>query len=125
MSLDDLTTVMGPSRSSFYGTFGSKQAVLLASLRTYVDQVFASLEACVVSEPDPIKAVRAMNTALASHFGDDRGCLLVNSVTELAPENPDMSELARSHIDRVAALMASTLRRARFLTRLLAPAQPR
>lgn len=113
-SLDDLTAAMGLSRSSFYGTFGSKQAVLLASVQTYVDRIFASLESCASSEPDPVKAARAMFNTITGHSSDARGCLFVNSVTELAPRDPDLGRLARIHVDRVIALIASMLTRAEF-----------
>lgn len=113
-SLGDLTAAMGLSRSSFYGTFGSKQAVLLASVQIYVDRIFTSLESCARSDTNPIKAARTMFNTMTGHAGDNKGCLFVNSVTELAPGNSDLAKLARRHLDRVIALFASTLIQARF-----------
>lgn len=113
-SLDDLTAAMGLSRSSFYGTFGSKQAVLLEAVQAYVDRVFTSLEFCARSHHDPIKAARAMFNTITTCSDDDRGCLFVNSVAELAPDNRAFCALASRHTDRTIALMASMLRRAGF-----------
>lgn len=110
-SLDDLTVVMGLSRSSFYAAFGSKQNVLLAAVRAYVDRIYAGLQACENQHPDPIESVRAMLNVMADPDGDQRGCLLVNSITELAPHIPEVKELARAHIDRVVKLVALQLAR--------------
>jgi TetR/AcrR family transcriptional regulator, transcriptional repressor for nem operon len=108
-SLDDLTAAMGLSRSSFYAAFGSKQEVLLAAVRVYVDRIYADIQACENKHLDPLKSVRAMLGVMADPDGDQRGCLLVNSITELAPHIPEMQELARAHIDRVVKLLASQL----------------
>ena len=65
-----------------------------------------------------VAAVRDILDAIADPEGGDRGCLFVNSVTELAPHDPELAELARAHIGRVAALVASTLIRAGFASTL-------
>ena len=49
-SLDDLTAAMGLSRSSFYGAFGSKHDVLLASVRLYADRIYADLQTLAAAE---------------------------------------------------------------------------
>ena len=113
-SLDDLTAIMGLSRSSFYAAFGSKQEVLLASVRAYVDGIYTSLESCSSEHAHPIEAVRAMLVIMTTPARDERGCLLVNSIAELAPEIPELADLAQMHIERVVALIALMLTKARF-----------
>lgn len=70
---------MGLSRSSFYGAFGSKHAVLIAAVTRYVDGIHAALQAIAASEPDAAVAVDAVFNSLASAQGEDVGRLLVNS----------------------------------------------
>ena len=65
-SLDDLTRAMDLSRSSFYGSFGSKHDVLLAAIQRYNDSRFAQLEQRVAAEPD---AGRALRLAVAGISG--------------------------------------------------------
>ncbi len=108
-SLDDLTAAMGLSRSSFYGAFKSKHAVLLAALGRYVDDVFARLQAIVASSAGPAAAVRSIVAALAMPPRAEAGCLLVNSITELAPGDADVAALARMQVERVTALIKATL----------------
>lgn len=111
-SLDDLTAAMGLSRSSFYGAFGSKHAVLIAAVTRYVDGIYAALQAIAASEPDAAVAVGTVFDSLASARGGDAGCLLVNSISELAPGDPDVSALAHAHICRVLALLKALLAKA-------------
>ena len=110
-SLDTLSDAMGLSRSSFYAAFGSKHALLMASVRAYADDRYASLTERVASCGDPREAVRAMLAVIADIDGGTRGCLFVNAVAELAPGDAELVAFAQSHTARVGALMEATLRR--------------
>ena len=111
-SLDDLTAAMGLSRSSFYGAFGTKHDVLLAGGRLYVDGVYADLQALEAAEHAPVDCIRAVVGALARPRGDGNGCLLVNSIVELAPDDVDVCEIARMQVGRVTRLLQGLLVRA-------------
>ena len=111
-SLDDLTGAMGRSRSSFYAAVGSKHDVLLAAVTSYADGVFAELEEIAASSRSPTVALRAVLDTMARPSGGSEGCLLVNSVTELAPDDIVVCEIARTHIARVTSLIGALLVRA-------------
>ncbi len=108
-SLDDLTAAMGLSRSSFYSAFGTKHDVLLSAVRHYVDEVYADLEALAAAEYAPSDRVRAVVGTLAKSHGDGNGCLLVNSIAELAPDDLDVCEIARMQVGRVTRLLQGLL----------------
>ena len=110
-SLEALSQAMRLSRSSFYACFGSKHALLMAAVRRYADDRYASLIERVVARPDPRQAVRAMLAVIADVDGGTRGCLFVNAVAELAPGDAELLAFAQSHTARVGALMTATLRR--------------
>ncbi|MGI4792980.1 MAG: TetR/AcrR family transcriptional regulator [Janthinobacterium lividum] len=111
-SLDDLTAAMGLSRSSFYGAFGSKHDVLLASVRLYADRIYADLQTLAAAEYAPADCIRAVVGALAKPRRDGNGCLLVNSVAELAPDDLEVCEIARMQVDRVTRLLRRLLAKA-------------
>ena len=115
-SLDDLTAAMGLSRSSFYGAFGSKHDVLLAAVTFYVDGIFAEFKAIAASDRSPADALCAILGAMArpdnGPGGGDQGCLLVNSVAELAPDDEAVCEIARRRVGRVLDLIEALLVRA-------------
>lgn len=108
-SLEALCQAMGLSRSSFYACFESKHALLMAAVQLYADDRFARLNECVATCTDPHDAVRAMLAVIADVDGGTRGCLFVNTVTELAPGDADIVALAQVHTARVGALMVATL----------------
>ena len=117
-SLDDLTHAMQLSRSSVYACFGSKRGVFAAAIQAYADECFATFSAVAEAAPDPITAVRAVLAAIADAEGGTRGCFFVNSVTELAPHDPELAAYSQSHIARVAALVTDLLMRAGFAPQL-------
>ena len=111
-SLDDLTAAMGLSRSSFYGAFGTKHDVLLAGVRLYADGVYADLQAIATAERPATDCIRAVVSTMAKPYGNGNGCLLVNSIAELAPDDVDVCEIARMQIDRVTRLLQRLLAKA-------------
>lgn len=111
-SLDDLTRVTGLSRSSFYACFGSKHAVLMAALQRYADDFLASADALVAAARDPATATRRLLARIADVQGGAHGCLLLNSLVELAPHDPAVAAFGRAHLSRIEARLAGLLRQA-------------
>lgn len=106
-SIDDLTAAMGLSRSSFYGAFGSKQAVLEAALSGYSKSALARLKDIVQgNSEDPLAAAL---DALADPNGGTKGCLLVNCITELAPHHPEIAALGRRHLAGIEQILAEAI----------------
>lgn len=110
-SLDDLTRAMDLSRSSFYGSFGSKHDVLLAAIQRYNDSRYALLQQLVAAEPDPGRALRTAIVAISNSRGSREGCFLINSAVELAPHDPEVETLSRRHLERLEGLLAGLLAR--------------
>ena len=108
-SLEALSHAMGLSRSSFYACFGSKHALLIAAVRRYADDRYATLTERVASCANAREAVRAMLAVIADVDGGARGCLFVNAVAELAPGDAELVAFAQSHTARVGELMTATL----------------
>ncbi len=106
-SLDDLTKAMGLSRSSFYGTFGSKQALFLRALEHYSGNALRGLKEIAENAGD--SAIDEMMEALSDPEGSPRGCLLVNCITELAPHDDKVAEIGRRHLERIEEVIAGVL----------------
>lgn len=108
-SLDDLTAAMHLSRSSFYACFGSKHAVLMASVELYADELFADLASIAASGLPALDAVHAVLLAIADVDAGRRGCFFVNCVTELAPHDAALAALGERHLARTGTLVAGLL----------------
>lgn len=113
-SLDDLTAAMGIGRSSFYGSFVSKHAVLLEALELYTATLLAGMNAAAREESDPRSAVLAVIEIVACTEEPEQGCLVVNSATELLPNDVEVLELVRRYLGNVDKLVRGLLRRSGF-----------
>lgn len=102
---------MGISRSSFYGCFGSKRALLVAAVRRYSDERLKALAALAADEADPGNAVRTVLKVLSNPSGGREGCFLINCVAELAPHDPEIEAISRHHLERLEALIAGLIER--------------
>ena len=86
-SVQDLVDRMGIQRGSLYATFGDKRALFFAAMDRYDRVVTAKLLAALdepASGTDAIRRFFRLKVELAVEAGRPRGCLVTNSVTELA-----------------------------------------
>jgi TetR/AcrR family transcriptional repressor of nem operon len=113
-SLTDLLSAMNLSKSSFYGTFGSKHDVLMAALARYSDLGIGKYRALFTSGGDVIALIREFLTRSLDD-GDPlcrvRGCAMVNISIELAPIDPGIEALVQTHNQRLRALVEDALSR--------------
>jgi len=111
-SVDDLSRALHLSRSSLYATFGDKRTLFLEALRFYSEQVISRTARTVQEAPSPRAGIRAIFDELAAGAGTDRGamgCFMINSVAELVPYDPDVTELARSYSQAVQRILADAV----------------
>ena len=101
-SLLDLLQAMGIARSSFYASFGTKRKLFTECLELFGDRTLS-----IVDED----AKRLPHTALPRAFFEatllyvsprraKQGCMIVNTVLELADVDPELNQLAagRQHV---------------------------
>ena len=112
-SLDDLVNATGVSRHGIYGDFGGKRALFLASLDHYS-------EAVVTPAFAEVEAGGADLTTVAGYFEHQirraegpglpgRGCLMANTMTEVAPRDDEVRKLVSAHADRLRYGFANAL----------------
>ncbi|TYC63274.1 TetR/AcrR family transcriptional regulator [Rhodobacterales bacterium] len=106
-SVYDLTQAMGLSRSSFYATFESKQALFRRALQYYSKNGLRGLRE--VAEQAGEGALEAMMMALSDPGGSPKGCLLINCITELAPHDEKVAEMGRHHLDCIEDIFARAI----------------
>ncbi len=92
ISIDDLASGAGISRSSFYFYFESKEAVLLSLMDTIVQQADAASDAARAAiEQDPARFLREALAAYVTVFGAQRGVVL--ACTQAAATNQEVRAL--------------------------------
>lgn len=95
-SIDDLCSEMGIKRGSLYNSFGSKRDLFFSALKHYSQSNNPSAKQPIQSG---LHAIRKMfqEAVDESTSGETyRGCLIVNTITELAAVDSEVAEYAES-----------------------------
>jgi TetR/AcrR family transcriptional repressor of nem operon len=106
-SLADLCSCTGLHKGSLYQTFGSKHDLFMTALKHYIDRQFAEVGKAADSKDSPLANLRSAMRALICTVSDDWGCLMVNSLVELAPHDPAVRELLQASAERRMGRMAA------------------
>lgn len=114
-SLGDLSRVTGVTNGSLYQAFGSKREVFLAAFRRYCGRRVAFIDGVFETGfADPASAAAAYIDAVVADccsYPDRRGCLLVNTISELGAD-PEIRTIAAQTIAAMEESVAVGLRRA-------------
>ena len=115
-SVEDLTRTLNLSRSSLYDTFGDKRTLFLEALRFYSGRVLDATARTLNESPSPIVGIQKVFNDLIAGIGSETGalgCFMVNSVAELVPYDPDVTEIATKYADSLQQLFTTVLTDAR------------
>jgi TetR/AcrR family transcriptional repressor of nem operon len=111
-SLNDLEHGTGLNRSSIYRTFESKLGLYQAALDEYEHSFIDMMLGPVEAEGAGLEDAAGFFRALADLFGDlqsERGCLQINSITELAGRVPALAHRGAQFADRYRSAFAHAL----------------
>jgi TetR/AcrR family transcriptional regulator, transcriptional repressor for nem operon len=109
-STQDLCEATGLGRSSIYNTFSSKRDLFDRALRRYMETKTATQLELIQRSDLPIRerVRRILWDAVEPEPADPPGCLVVNSLIELAPHEPEIAEvLDRDHAVKIETLTAA------------------
>ncbi|MGA3006781.1 MAG: TetR/AcrR family transcriptional regulator [Opitutaceae bacterium] len=110
-SFADLTAELGVSRQSLYDTYGDKGKLFQAALKRYLERAIGSMRRHL-ADRGPVRQVLGGLFEGIIAFDCSRGspgCLMVNSMVELAPHDAEVRALAQAHARAVEGLFASRL----------------
>ncbi len=112
-SMADLCCCTGLHKGSLYQAFGDKHKLFMDALRHYNDTEFREVAAVAFKSDSPLKNIRAAVNKICDDAGGEKGCMMINSLVELAPHDPAVK----------AALQGFAEQRMRVMTDLIAKAQ--
>lgn len=113
-SLVDLLTAMGLSKSSFYETFGSKQALFREALVRYQDDKLAQLRARLDDGHPARQSIETFFRLVvdgACQKSSGRGCMSCNEAVELAPHDPAVRRQIERFLSGTEEIFAEAVRR--------------
>lgn len=112
-SLQDLLEVMSLSKSSLYQTFGSKHELFLRSIdfyqRSSADELQASLDNSRTSKAFLNSFLE--NVIAESTSRDKKGCLLVNTINELAYRDKAVSKAVTNGLSNMSNVIQNAIER--------------
>lgn len=127
-SIEDLVTAMDINRGSLYETFGDKHTLFLSCLDRYCDTVSGE-RFKLLDQPGPVlPTIRQFFMGLAKLAGTEaakKGCLVINSVMELAPHEKDTGERLATALAGIEEKFHRLLARAKEQGELHAHHHPR
>jgi len=112
-SLSDLCARTGLHKGSLYQAFGDKHELFMQALRHYAQTEFHEVADVALREKSPLASIRAAVAKICADACHEKGCLMINSMVELAPHDPEVK----------AALQGFAEQRLRVMTDLIARAQ--
>ncbi len=118
-SLDDLMRTTGLGKGSLYAAFGDKRQLFLEVLEAYSAWRLAEVRALLGREAGRKPAIerlrsffRGEGSAPPTELSTQRGCLLVNSTTELADHDEAVQKMARDTFGALESDLAALLEEA-------------
>ena len=104
-SVRDLAAHMGITGASLYNAFGDKHELFRQVVRRYAERSTRERISRLESSLPPKEAVRAFLGEIVerSTGGDRRGCLLVNTALEAAPDDPELRQEVAARLAEIEA----------------------
>lgn len=112
-SLSKVMEATGLQKGSLYQAFGDKHSLFMTVLVRYMERG-ESMARRVFEETPPGEAIAAWLETMQAEsaaVGFERGCLLWNTTSELAPHDPEVRELLSAHMQRMSEMITDVIRR--------------
>jgi TetR/AcrR family transcriptional repressor of nem operon len=112
-SMADLCSCTGLHKGSLYQAFGDKHTLFMDALRHYADSEFDETTSVMSEANTPLENFRAVVEKIMHDAGGEKGCMMINTMVELAPHDPAVK----------AALQSFGEKRMQAITGMIAAAQ--
>jgi TetR/AcrR family transcriptional regulator, transcriptional repressor for nem operon len=103
-SVQDLVDATGANRAGLYGDYTDKRGLFLSALDRYADSFVGWAFGRVEAEGATVAAIRDYFETLIElsvrRGLPSEGCLMANSMTEVAPRDEEVLARVRAHVDR-------------------------
>jgi TetR/AcrR family transcriptional repressor of nem operon len=112
-SMADLCNCTGLHKGSLYQAFGDKHTLFMDALKHYADSEYHETLAAIEGITSPLEIIRTLVNKICDDAGGEKGCMMINSMVELAPHDPAVK----------AALQGFGEQRMTAVTEMIAAAQ--
>ncbi len=111
-SLNDLLQAMGIGRGSFYAAFGDKRSVFIECLDQFYERTYRMMQRAWEVHQSPQAFIEFFHRTITDVPARRmrRGCMLVNTVLELAEVDDELNRRAAAHLSAMEALFSQCFR---------------
>ncbi|WP_207429446.1 TetR/AcrR family transcriptional regulator [Pedobacter sp. SYSU D00535] len=113
-SIDDIVKHLGINRASLYDTFGGKKQLFQKAVSRYVEENTRALNALLSTSSSVKEGIRTLfSIAIEQAVADPerKGCLVVNTSTELMPSDEEIGSLLSLNKVNFEAILTEYLKR--------------
>ena len=111
-SLSDLCRCTGLHKGSLYQAFGDKHALFMRALSQYEEEQFQDVASVAFESDSPLANIRAVVGKITDRVDADCGCMVINSMVELAPHDAEVQQFVRDSGMRRRRVMADMIGKA-------------
>jgi TetR/AcrR family transcriptional repressor of nem operon len=123
-SMADLCSCTGLHKGSLYQAFGDKHTLFMDALKHYSDTEFRETAAVAFQSDSPLENIRAAISKICEDGGDEKGCLVINTMVELAPHDPQVKAAVQSFVEQRLRIMADMIGKAQQLGEISVTQEP-
>lgn len=128
-SIEDLLVAMNLNRGSLYATFGGKRELFLKAMDRYCMDGGIGSKLSILNQPGPALPLIRQFIGAMLEFGlsdpQRRGCLITNTVMELAPHEKDIARKVAGRLQMAEEAFYALLTRAKHEGELAQEKDPR
>ena len=124
-SLAELCQATGLHKGSLYQAFGDKHQLMMRALHHYSEMEFQECVSVMSDDFSPLENLRAIMHKVVEITGRNSGCLMVNTIVELAPHNEEVKRAVQTFGEKRIEAMAELLIAAQAAGEIRAELEPR
>ncbi len=112
-STQDLLTAMRLNKGSLYNTFKSKRDLYITAIDAYAKDSLSKLKSDIEKSETPVKVIEDFLYAACEpcdEVEDNKGCFLVNAVTEMASLDKELATKAAQKLEQVEQLFLKAIK---------------
>ena len=95
-SLAELCRATGLNKGSLYQAFGDKHRLFMRALAFYADKEYRAVMEVATQSESSLENIRAAVRKIIEDAGSSKGCMMINSLVELAPHDPEVKSALKS-----------------------------
>jgi len=112
--VSELVKATGLKPGSLYGAFGNKKALFLMAIDVYFESMFRKIQNILRADKPPLDVINDFFEQLAADCSArSKGCLLVNTLTEISAEDQEVQQLVAAMFERIKLEFVYVLNKAR------------